>query len=397
MALVRKESPPARRVRSLRAFTWEFFSDFDAARENWGRMERLAAASPYQSYAFCRAWSETEGARLKLRPLIAVARDAADGEIAALLPLAFRRFAGVSTATWMGGRMSNYAMALIPEPQDWTRAEAEALVGSLIAAARLDLVFLPNQPLAWRGVVNPLALLSDAPSPSFAYCTQLTGDFELWDRARFSANARKKRRAKIRKLTEIGPVAHACAVGAEARRLAFEAFLAQKRARMRERRLPDEFTRASTRALIERLAELDVGSGRAPQFEFHTLSAGERIVAVFGGFLTHDRLSGLIFSHDIRPDVAPMSPGELLIAEIVRDAHARGLAAFDLGIGEARYKSEVCEVIEPLVDAAYGSGPIGRIAASLYLLARGAETHNQAFAAAIRPGARRSAPVRQAA
>src|ERR1700691_1066624 len=145
-------------------------------------MERLSEASPHQYYAFCRAWSETEGARQKLRPLIAVARDAADGEISALLPLACRRFACLSVATWIGGRMSNYAMALIPAPQNWMRAEAEALIGALMAEARLDLLFLPNQPLAWRGVVNPLARLSDAPSPSFSYCTQLTQDFALWDR-----------------------------------------------------------------------------------------------------------------------------------------------------------------------------------------------------------------------
>ena len=128
--------------------------------------------------------------------------------------------------------------------------------------------------------------------------------------------------------------------------------------------LPNEFEAPDNVALIERLA------GAEPALELHALKVGERIVSVFGGLCAHGRLSGLIFSHDISEDVAAASPGELILAEIVRDAIRRNLAEFDLGVGEARYKSECCEVAEPLIDAAFAATFFGRVAASLFLQMR---------------------------
>ena len=60
----------------------------------------------------------------------------------------------------------------------------------------------------------------------------------------------------------------------------------------------------------------------------------------------------------------------MLILGIVRDAIARGLCEFDLGVGEARYKSACCEIVEPLVDGAFGVSRLGRIAAPVFLQGR---------------------------
>jgi CelD/BcsL family acetyltransferase involved in cellulose biosynthesis len=55
-------------------------------------------------------------------------------------------------------------------------------------------------------------------------------------------------------------------------------------------------------------------------------------------------------SFDNNADVNRHSPGELLLAHIIRVQCERGREVFDLGVGEARYKSSLCDDVEELVD-----------------------------------------------
>ena len=164
----------------------------------------------------------------------------------------------------------------------------------------------------------------------------------------------------------MGPLTHLRASGADEARAVIDAFLPQKRARMHALGLPNEFDGEPTVALLTRLS----GGGDAPVLELHALRVDERIIATFAGFSDGVRLSGLFLSHDMDPAVAASSPGELLIMEVVRDAIERGLAAFDLGVGEARYKNECCEITEALFDSALPISVAGRVAAAAFLGAR---------------------------
>jgi CelD/BcsL family acetyltransferase involved in cellulose biosynthesis len=58
----------------------------------------------------------------------------------------------------------------------------------------------------------------------------------------------------------------------------------------------------------------------------------------------------------------------LLILETIRSVSARGVATFDLGVGEARYKDENCDAEEPLFDAAVAVTPLGLAVGTLALL-----------------------------
>ncbi len=96
--------------------------------------------------------------------------------------------------------------------------------------------------------------------------------------------------------------------------------------------------------------------------------SGERIVATFGALAQADRLCGMFVSYDPDPEISRCSPGQLLILETIRDLSAQGVATFDLGVGEARYKDENCEAEEPLFDAAVAVTPIGLAFGSAALL-----------------------------
>ncbi len=87
-----------------------------------------------------------------------------------------------------------------------------------------------------------------------------------------------------------------------------------------------------------------------PAVELYALSAGERVLATFGGSGDAWRLCGMFNSFDGGGDVARNSPGELLLADIIRHQCEIGRQVFDLGVGEAQYKTSLCEDVEPMVD-----------------------------------------------
>ena len=128
--------------------------------------------------------------------------------------------------------------------------------------------------------------------------------------------------------------------------------------------------------------------------ELHTLSHGDRIIAVFGALPGAERLSGLFIGHDGDPEIARSSPGEIMVQAVVADAIARGFAEFDLGVGEARYKDEACEIVEPLFDSAFAVTLKGRLAAWAFLAARRAKRAVEALAA-LEGSACAAAPARR--
>ncbi|HEY1941809.1 MAG TPA: GNAT family N-acetyltransferase [Roseiarcus sp.] len=345
----------------------EIFDSFAAAREPWTQIERSAAASPYQSFDFARIWAETVGAERRLTPLIIVARDE-DGSPTALLPLARLPGGPLRLAVLLGGKDANFGMGLFRPDLDWSHEAVKALLdaGARAAAPRLDAFLFANQPWEWQGAPNPMAGIRGQPSPSFAYKSALPAEFSAWRDAHASKDAQKKQRKKIKRLETLGPLVHRrAAEAAEADRI-LRAFEAQKSARMRSLGVADDYGTTAARECLAQLARCGLDEG-APRLELHALTVGERIVATFGALSAGDRLSGLFLSFDADPEIARSSPGELIVHAAVEDAIARGFRTLDLGVGEARYKSEACEAREELFDSAHAVTPLGAAAAFAYL------------------------------
>ena len=367
----RRRLPPRGKGAASRAIRRPFASvevltDLESARPAWAEISAHARASPYQSFEFALHWSQTIGAAVGVTPWIVVARDER-GVVRALLPLGRFRRGPIHWAAFLGGRLVNFQMGLFRAGVEWTQRDLAALLREAAASANpgIDAYTFANQPFMWHGSRNPLAALDARPSPSCAYSSALPDSFSVWRDAHFSKTTQKKLRKKAQRLDAIGSLAHSRASGAEETRAVIDAFLPQKRARMQALGLPNEFDGEPTIALLTRLS-----GGDSAILELHALRVGERIVATFAGVSDGVRLSGLFLSHDMDPAVAASSPGELLIMEVARDAIARGLAAFDLGVGEARYKNECCEITEALFDSALPVSFAGRVVAAGFLAGR---------------------------
>ncbi|KAF0132694.1 MAG: hypothetical protein FD152_1816 [Xanthobacteraceae bacterium] len=346
---------------AVASFAVRVVADFAAARDDWLALEADAPVSGYQRIA----WQETfqrhlgEGSDC----CIAVITDGG-GRAQALLPFVIARRHGLAIASFIGGKHANFAMGL------WRPAFAQALGAPDLAAAfgaiavrsphPIDLFELTNQPASWAGLANPLALMPHRPSPSFGYHLALGPDADAVLERVVSSSSRRKLRKKEKTLGERGTVTFTVArEPAEIARFT-DAFLAYKARRFAELGIPNVFDAPGMRDFI-----MEAASGPAPAIELCALKAGDEIVALFGGCIAHGRYSGM-FNAMAPGDVQRESPGELLLHHLIRDCCARGLTVFDLGAGEADYKSHICDGIDPLFDQSIAVTWKGAVAARAF-------------------------------
>jgi CelD/BcsL family acetyltransferase involved in cellulose biosynthesis len=335
----------------------EVFEDMAAAEPFWRALEG-GLATPYQRFDFLKLWQQHVGGAAGVTPFIVVGVNAG-GEPLFLWPFGRRRLGRLRVAEFLGGKHANFNMAL------WRCDVATQFDAADMAAAlarltgEVDLICLSNQPLTWGGATNPFALLPHQRAANSGFSGALIPDFEALLRARTNAAARKKMRKKERALADMGTVTFTRAEDlAEVRRV-LDVFFKQKSARMRARGITDVFVAAGVRRFIE-AASTGPASGGVPLIELYALSVDDIVVATMGGIVGQNRFCAM-FNSIAQGRYAVESPGEQLILHLVRRCCERGFATFDLGIGDARYKSLFCGDVEPLFDSFLPLSAEGRL------------------------------------
>ena len=330
----------------------------------WRELAPEKRGSFYQSESFVLAWLRIFGPRRKATPFFVVARDASNAPLA-VLPLALFRFGPLRVAQFPGEKHSNYNLGLFRAGADLSAQDLKLL---LRAAARAapggpHLYRLQSLPPVWRGAANPLVLLDHGrrPVPPAPRCWRRTAK-PFWRAGFPPTRARNCARRK-----NASPPWGRCAISALAdareKRKVLDAFFAHKAGRPEFRLGPAE--RDALRDFYGALAE-----GGA---ELHALALDDRIVAALGAGANGGRLQGMFISYDPDPEIAKTSPAKSCSLHVLRDACARKFSAFDLGIGEARYKAAFCDEVEELADALYAPTFLGRLALPLFALAAAAK------------------------
>jgi len=349
-----------------RIFRVDVLDDLAQAEPVWRSLEASGAlATPYQRYDWILPWQRHVGAPSGVTPFLVVGSDA-DGTPLFLWPLGLTRIGPLKVGQFLGGKHTNFNLAL------WRRgfaatitlAEIEDVLEWIRASSRIDLLALTNQPECWDGEFNPFAKLPRQSSPSFGYRGALTSDFDALMRLRLDRSARRKMRQKQTALASRGPVRAWRARTLDDARRVLDAFFTQKAERMNELGLSDMFAIPGTREFIAAAATegLDQGS---PAIELYALSVGDIIAATYSGIVAHGRFCG-IFNSIIRNELARESPGQLLLLDLVRMCCERGLTQLDLGVGEAHFKNMFCSDAEPLFDSFLPLSPLGHVAAAAY-------------------------------
>ena len=345
--------------------------DYRSAEVAWSELEELAPASIYQTRRFLQPWMDTYGREFGILPMIVVAHDKM-GRPVALLPFGIRRHGPVAVAEFLGGSDSNSNLGLFHPDCAFGPGDLRSLLHAAAARSQMkpDLFLLVNQPQVWEGRDNPLDIFPHQASASFLHGTALESDGRAFVARHLPGDKGKKLRKKEKKLASWGAVAHRVAADPQQVTAILDVFFAQKLERFRRKGIDSTFSADSSRAFLERAALDGLDTGH-PTIELHTLYAGDRVVAIFGGGTHRGHFHAMFNSFDLDEEIGKTSPGDLLLKSLIEDKCNQGLHGFDLGIGEARYKATWCETPMALFDSIVPVTPMGY----LFMLTESSRRH----------------------
>jgi CelD/BcsL family acetyltransferase involved in cellulose biosynthesis len=285
--------------------------------------------SPFLGWTWQSHWAAVfaEGRRLDVRHV----RDA-DGRLLAILPL-YETEPGALELVG-GAEVSDYLDLIAVAGQE------EDAWAALLASRAADRV-------RWILHAVPAASPTVRALPGLAATVGLTADVTLEERcpvlglpsswetylASLSGKHRHELTRKIRRFEREAPDGRAVVIrGAEPVAARLGDFLAlHRRSRVGKAKFMDERMERFFRAALPALAARD---GVALWF----LEAGERPIASFVCLEWDDTVG--VYNSGFAPEVAPLSPGLVLLSHVIRDAIARGRRRFDFLRGEERYKLE---------------------------------------------------------
>ena len=328
----------------------EVFDSLGAAEAVWRAMEtpdhRL---TPFQRFDFVSAWHSHIGLREGVRPFIVVACDARRRPLV-LLPLCIASESGVRVARFFGGKHATFNMAVMAREfaADAGKPDVETLMDLLRRHPdRPDLMALDRQPLRWRDVANPLALLPM--QPSINACPLLTLTPGAPPTERISKSFRQRLRGKERKYASLPGYRYLLAQTDAEIAHVLDAFFILKPQRMAAAGLPNVFADPGTREfVVEACLALRPDGGRV--IEIHALQCDDEVIAIFAGVADGHRFS-MMFNTYTMSGNSRYSPGLILMRHIIDSYAERGYTAIDLGIGSDEYKRLFCKDDEAIFDS----------------------------------------------
>jgi CelD/BcsL family acetyltransferase involved in cellulose biosynthesis len=340
----------------------DIFHDLVQAEAIWRALEDPQQFStPYQRFDFLGHWQRQVGEREGLSPFIVIAYDAERRPLL-LLPLTLRHQYGVRTACFMGGKHATFNMALWDRDfaADAAAADLDALISGIRARSAADVLALTQQPSRWRDLPNPMALLPSQPSVND--CPLMTIAPGAPPTARISNSFRRRLKGKERKLQSLPGYRYgAAATDAEIKRL-LDWFFLVKPLRMAEQKLPNVFAEPGVEDFVRGACTAPVPGG-GHVIDIHALECDDEVIAIFAGVADGHRFS-MMFNTYTMSDNSRVSPGLILMRNIV-DHHAeRGYRALDLGIGSDDYKRLFCKGDEPIFDCFIPLSLRGKMAAA---------------------------------
>jgi CelD/BcsL family acetyltransferase involved in cellulose biosynthesis len=359
-AAIESQTAEATRSTASRIAGVNISGDLGQAETIWRGLEDQFS-TPYQRFDLLAHWQRQAGEREGLRPFIVTACDAERRPLL-LLPLALRHEHGVRTACFMGGKHATFNMALWDREfaTGATATDLDALISAIRSQSAADVLALTQQPLHWRDLPNPMALLPNRPSAND--CPLLTMEPGAAPATLISNSFRRRLKGKERKLQALaGYRYHVASEDADITQL-LDWFFAIKPLRMAEQKLPDVFAEPGIEdfvrgACMARLA----GGGRA--IDIHALECDDEVIAIFAGVADGHRFS-MMFNTYTMSGSSKYSPGLILMRDIIDHYAGRGYRALDLGIGSDDYKRLFCKSDEPIFDSFIPLSRRGQLAAA---------------------------------
>ena len=341
----------------------EVFDDLSSVEAIWRRLERDdAVKTPYQGFDFLSAWHRHIGAPAGVKPYIVVGFDVA-GKPAFLWPMGRAQRGPLRILNFLGGKHANFNFGLWRRDSvpNITAEDIRAALTQIAARHPVDVLALLRQPRSWQGFVNPFALLPHQSSPSESLRLAITARGEEQIKQTLSSAMRGQLRYKDRRLQKLADYRYLRATTASEVERLLNAFFPLKAAHMKAQALPNIFGDPCHEAFLRDACQQGLATGN-PLIEIHAIEGDGEMLAVFGIINDGRRSSGMFNTYTLS-DHARQSPGLVLLVNVICDLADRGVQGFDLGVGEAKYKTFFCKEPEPLFDSFLPLTALGRVAA----------------------------------
>jgi CelD/BcsL family acetyltransferase involved in cellulose biosynthesis len=340
----------------------DVIGDLGEAETIWRSLEdKRHISTAYQRFDFLSAWQCQVGERENIQPFIVVARDAERRPLL-LLPLALRHERGIRAATFMGGKHATFNMALWDREfaASATAADLDALISGIAASSQADVQTFHQQPMRWRDLPNPMAMLPHQASVND--CPLMTMTPGADPTTRISHSLRRRLRGKERKLQTLPGYRYIVPSTDSEIKRQLDAFFRIKPLRMAEQKLPNVFADTGVEDFI-RSACLTPVAGGGHAIDIHALECDAEVIAIFAGVADGTRFS-MMFNTYTMSENSRYSPGLILMRNIIDHYAGHGYRALDLGIGSDEYKRMFCKGDEPLFDCFIPLTSRGRLAAA---------------------------------
>jgi len=330
----------------------------------WREIEAAGGIhSPYQNYGWVHLWDRHVSGPAGQRPCIVVGFDA-QGAALFVWPFVQGRFGPLRVASFFGGKHATLNVALWrPDAArgftaiDMTTALAEVAT----QCPELDLLMLSNQPERWHGVPNPFALLPHQQGTEDNFVLQLGLPGAQIIEREISSTMRSRLRNKERKLAKLAGYRYARAATEEDVNRLLDAFFVQKAEKLTSLGIENVFAQPGVEDFVRAACREGLDEGK-PLIELHALEGGGDMLALFSGLHDGRRFTSAFNSHTAG-EHSRQSPGLILLQHMITDCANRGFESFDIGPGEARYKTFFCKDFEPIFDSILPLSARGRVLA----------------------------------
>jgi CelD/BcsL family acetyltransferase involved in cellulose biosynthesis len=331
----------------------DVYEDLAAIERDWRAFEPQADCTVFQSFDWLAAWQRHIGVLNGVTPAIVVGRDGA-GAIQILLPLAVRKAGIVRELTWLGAELCDYNAPLLAANFS-ARIDAKRFMAlwqeiarclQALPSLRYDVVDLEKMPETVGAQQNPMRHLGGTMTPSGAYLTHLTGDWETYYTTKRSSATRRRDRTKRKKLSEFGALTFVTPTDAGDILHTLDTLMAQKARSFAHMGVANlfakpghaDFYRAlaadpATRPLVH-VSRLDVG----------TTAAAVNLALTYRGCYYH-----LLASYD-DGELSRFGPGAAHLHDLLHYAIDHGFKVFDFTIGDEHYKRDWCDTELKLYD-----------------------------------------------
>jgi CelD/BcsL family acetyltransferase involved in cellulose biosynthesis len=327
------------------------FDNFSNAEPAWRRLEgKDAVYSPYQRFDWVALWHRHVSRHRGVSPFLVAGFDAL-GEPLFLWPLARDRLGPLNVGLYFGDKHATINMAL------WRRdfaaglgaPDLRAILHRVAQKTGVDLLMLFNQPVRWNGIDNPFALLPHVRAGEDNFCLSMNGSGQDILATQLSSTTRSRLRNKERKLERLNGYRYArAATPAEVDRF-LDGFFRQKAAKLKAIRVPNVFAEPGIEGFVRASCHCGLASGN-PLVELHALEGDGELLALFSGLHDKRHFTSNFNSHTLS-EHSRFSPGLILLQYLISGCADRGFERFDIGPGEAGYKSFFCREFEPLFDS----------------------------------------------